>query len=165
MDLTPLEQFLTGALLDQSAGKMLLGRQIFCIRMTVIEAGTGNHAKHHSERKSQVKENGRKQMIERSYQAEFPEQRSYLKFFWLKNSKTKGKVIDLEMCIHVFGGTSSPSRSNHKLRRTTADSEKQFGSFYVDDLLKTVKTVQEAVTLISNVTGMCAAGGLNLMKI
>lgn len=69
------------------------------------------------------------------------------------------------MCTHVFGGISSLSRSNHKLRCTAADSEKQFGSFYVDDLLKTVKTVQEAVTLISNVTGMCAASGFNWMKI
>ena len=34
----------------------------------------------------------------------------------------------------------------------------------MDDLLKLVKTVQEAGTLISNVTGMCAAGVLNLAK-
>ena len=36
---------------------------------------------------------------------------------------------------------------------------------YVDDLLKSVKTVQEAVMLIDNVTRMCAIGGFNLTKL
>ena len=59
------------------------------------------------------------------------------------------------------------------MRCTSADNERQFGSeasdtlrrgFYVDDLLKSVNTVQEAVTLVRNVTGMCAAGRFNLTK-
>ena len=37
-------------------------------------------------------------------------------------------------------------------------------NFYVDDLLKSANTVQEAVTLIRNVAGMCAAAGFNLTK-
>ena len=77
------------------------------------------------------------------------------------------------MCAHVFGGTSLPSCSNCALRRTAADNERQFGSevsdtlrrnFYVDDFFKSVNTVQEAVKLIRNVTGMCTAGGFNLTK-
>ena len=37
-----------------------------------------------------------------------PEQRSYLKFLWSKNSNTGEEIFGLEMCAHVFGGTSSP---------------------------------------------------------
>ena len=29
-----------------------------------------------------------------------PEQRSYLKFLWWKNSNTREEIIDLEMCAH-----------------------------------------------------------------
>ena len=101
-----------------------------------------------------------------------PELRSYLKFLWWKNSNNREEITDLEMCAHVFGGTSLPSCSNYALGHTSADNERQFGreasdtlrSFYVDDLLKSVNTVQEAVTLIRNVTGVCAAHGFNLTK-
>ena len=77
------------------------------------------------------------------------------------------------MCAHVFGDTSLPSCSNYVLRSTAVDNERQFGSeasdtltrnSYVDDLLKSGNTVQEAVTLIRNVTGMYAAGVFNLTK-
>lgn len=78
------------------------------------------------------------------------------------------------MYTHVFGGTLSPPCSNFALRRTTAETKKLFGSgasdtlnrnIQVDDPLESVKTVQEAVTLIGNVTGMCAAGQVNLTKL
>ena len=102
-----------------------------------------------------------------------PEKRSYLKFLWWKKSNTREEIIDLEMCAHVFGGTSLPSCSNYALRCTAADNKRQFGSeasdtlrrnFYVDDLIILVNTVQEAKALIRNVTGMCAAGEFNLTK-
>lgn len=84
------------------------------------------------------------------------------------------ETVDLEMYTHVFGGTSSPPCSNSALRRTTAETKKLCGSgasdtlnrnIQVDDLLELVKTVQEAVTLIGNVTGMCATGQVNLTKL
>ena len=77
------------------------------------------------------------------------------------------------MCSYVFSSTLSPSCSNYALRRTAAYNEKQFGSegsdtlrrnFYLNDLLKSVKTIKETVILIINVAGMCAAGGSNLTK-
>ena len=51
------------------------------------------------------------------------------------------------MCVHVFGGTSSPSCSNYALKRNSIDGKDQFGleaakklqnNFYKDDLLKSV---------------------------
>ena len=57
-----------------------------------------------------------------------PEQRSYLRFLWWKNSNTKEEIIDLKMCAHVSGSTSLPSCSNYALRCTASDNERQFRS-------------------------------------
>lgn len=102
-----------------------------------------------------------------------PEQRNFLRLLWWKDSDFRKKIIDHEMCVHLFGGTSSPSCSNYAVKRTAADNQKEFGklaadtlrkNFYVDDLLKSVKTIKEAIELIRNVINMCAAGGFNLTK-
>ena len=74
------------------------------------------------------------------------------------------------MCVHVFGGTSSPGCCNYALRKTAIDNEVRYGedayqtlltSFYVDDFLKSLET---AIRLIRNVTAMCQTGGFNLTK-
>ena len=61
------------------------------------------------------------------------------------------------MCVHLFGAVSSPSRSNYALKRTAVDNSSSFGldasetvmkNFYVDDLLKSVKSEEYAVDLI-----------------
>ena len=102
-----------------------------------------------------------------------PEQRSYLRFLWWKDIETKDEIADFEMCAHVFGGTSSPSCSNYALKRTAVDNEDKFGeaasntlkkNFYVDDLLKSLPTVEDTINLVSDVIKMCAAGGFNLTK-
>ena len=76
------------------------------------------------------------------------------------------------MCVHVFGGTSSPSCSNYALKRTAVDGKTNFGkeaaetlqnSFYVDDL-KSVDDEDKAIKLIKEVKAMCASGGFRLTK-
>jgi len=37
-------------------------------------------------------------------------------------------------------------------------------NFYVDDMLKSVPTYQDAIELVNNVKAMCHAGGFNLTK-
>ena len=83
------------------------------------------------------------------------------------------KLIDHEMCVHVFGGTSSPSCRNYVLKRTSIDGEDQFGkaatktlqdNFYVDDLLKSLDNEKEAIKRIKNVKAMCESGGFKLTK-
>ena len=80
--------------------------------------------------------------------------------------------MDHEMCVHVFGGTSSPSFSNCALKRTSIDGKDQFGSeaakilqnnFCVDDL-KLVEQEDQAIQLIKNVKAVCSSGGFNLIK-
>ena len=77
------------------------------------------------------------------------------------------------MCVHVFGGTSSPSCSNYALEKTSIDGKDQFGleaaktlqnNFYVDDLLKSVAQEDQAIQLIKNVKAMCSSGGFKLTK-
>ena len=77
------------------------------------------------------------------------------------------------MCIHVFGGASSPGCCNYSLKKTAIDNEAQFGpeaakilmrNFYVNDLLKSTPDGQSAISLIKAVTKMCKAGGSKLGK-
>ena len=91
---------------------------------------------------------------------------------WQDGNLSK-KLIDHEMCVHVFGGTSSPSCRNYVLKRTSIDGEDQFGkaatktlqdNFYVDDLLKSLDNEKEAIKLIKNVKAMCESGGFKLTK-
>ena len=50
------------------------------------------------------------------YQVQVPkEQRSILRFLWWEDSNLGGDLLDYEMCVHVFGGTSSPGCCNYAL--------------------------------------------------
>ena len=51
------------------------------------------------------------------------EHRSLLHFLWWQDGNLSKKLIDHEICVHVFGGTSSPSYSNYVLKRTSIDGE------------------------------------------
>ena len=110
-----------------------------------------------------------------SYQVKVPvSQRSYLRYLWWKEGDINSEIADHEMCAYLFGAVSSPSSSsNYALKRTPVDNSSSFGidasetvtkNFYIDDLLKSVKSEEYAVDLIKRVTEMCAAGGFNLTK-
>ena len=77
------------------------------------------------------------------------------------------------MRAHVFGGSSSPSCSNFALRRTPMDNEELYGkdvatilerNFYVDDMLKSFPTAEEAITVIKQVKDLYSNGDFNLTK-
>eukprot|EP00112_Aurelia_sp_Birch-Aquarium-sp1_P003949 Seg1448.3 transcript_id=Seg1448.3/GoldUCD/mRNA.D3Y31 product="hypothetical protein" protein_id=Seg1448.3/GoldUCD/D3Y31 len=109
------------------------------------------------------------------YQVRVPEdQRSYLRFLWWPERNLEAEPIDYEMCVHLFGGISSPSCSNFALRRTADDLEEEFGreaamtlkrNFYVDEMLKSKECSSSSIALISNICKMCASGGFNLIKL
>jgi len=72
------------------------------------------------------------------------------------------------MTVHLFSAASSPGCANLALKTTAEDNEKNLGTetaeflsknFYVDDGLKSVKTVEEAICLIDK-SKMCKRGGL-----
>ena len=84
------------------------------------------------------------------YQVKVPEsQRPYLRYLWWKEGNINSKIVDHELCAHLFGAVSSPSSSNYALKRTAIDNSSSFDvdasetvmkNFYVDDLLKSVKS-------------------------
>ena len=99
--------------------------------------------------------------------------RNLLCFLWWQDGDLRKEPVDHEMCVHVFGGISSPSCSNYALKRTSIDGKDQFGleavktlqnNFYVDDLLKLVAQEEQAIQLIKNVKAMCLSGGFKLTK-
>ena len=78
------------------------------------------------------------------------------------------------MRAHVFGGSSSPSCSNFALRRTLIDNDELYGkvvatilerNFYIDDMLKSFPTAEEAITVIKQVKDLCSNGDFNLTKL
>ena len=77
------------------------------------------------------------------------------------------------MNIHVFGATSSPGCSNYALKKTSTDYKDVYGfqasetlqrNFYVDDLLKSVKSEEQVIKLIEKIKPMCKSEGFNLTK-
>ena len=104
------------------------------------------------------------------FQVGVPEERQdFLRFLWQENHNLKGEPVDHQMCVHVFGGTSSPSCCNYALKRTSIENEIEFGeeaakslrtNFYVDDMLKQVKNEDMAIKLAKDIIGMCERGGL-----
>ena len=108
------------------------------------------------------------------YQVRIPKcQQSMLRFLWWEGSNFNNQPTDHQICVHVFGGTSSPCCCNYALKRTAIDKEIQFGpeapktlmrNFYVDDLLKSTPNAQSAISLLKTVRKMCKAGGFKLDK-
>ena len=61
------------------------------------------------------------------------------------------------MLVHIFGGKDSPSCANYAVRRTASDHGSKFDeavvecvnrSFYMNDLLKSIETEEEAISII-----------------
>ena len=66
---------------------------------------------------------------------------------------------------------SSPSVAGYALRKTAADNVSVYGeavvnavlkNFYVDDLCKSEKTVDQTIEMIANIGDLVASGGFNL---
>ena len=99
------------------------------------------------------------------------EHKSLLNILWQKDGYLSNPPIDYKMGRHAFDGVSSPICSNYALKKTADDNKLNYGpeaadtlkeSFYVDDMLKSVASVSEAIILIKNVRRMCVAGGFRL---
>lgn len=108
------------------------------------------------------------------YQVKVPEEhRDVLRFLWWAEDDTSKEPQEYRMTVHLFGAASSPGCSNFALKTAADDNEESLGSapaeflrrdFYVDDGLKSVPTVEEAVDLVKSVKEMCKQGGFNLHK-
>ena len=75
--------------------------------------------------------------------------------------------------MHLFGAVSSPACAYYALRCTADDNEDECGvrtadtlrrNFYVDDVLKSGSTDDEAFKLAKDIKAVCENGGFNLTK-
>ena len=55
-----------------------------------------------------------------------PDDRNALRFLWRTDGDLSKQADEVQMTVHLFGGTSSPSCANFALRKTTDDNEGDF---------------------------------------
>ena len=103
-----------------------------------------------------------------------PDHRNLLRFLWFKDNDINGPIVQYRMTVHVFGARSSPSVVNFALKsaadkfktdETQVAAEFIQNDFYVDDGIKSVNTVDEAITLLKNSQELCKQGGFHLHKV
>ena len=77
------------------------------------------------------------------------------------------------MLVHIFGAVSSPSCANFALKKTAIDNSSKYGKeveksisndFYVDDMLKSVATEDEAIKIAKEIKDALSEGGFKLTK-
>ena len=88
-----------------------------------------------------------------------------LRFLWWPQGDRSEAPRTYRMTVHLFGGTWSPSCCTYAMHRTVQDYAHQFSktacetvrrNFYVDDCLKSVNTVEEAVALTKELKALLA---------
>jgi hypothetical protein len=77
------------------------------------------------------------------------------------------------MLVRFFGARSSPCVANFGVQKTADDNKDDFPikvhrtvykNFYVDNLSKSVKSIEEAKVLVKGLMELCARDGFNLTK-
>ena len=95
--------------------------------------------------------------------------RKLLQFFWRKNDR----LIELMLLNrHIFGAKSSPTGANFALQQCAKDFKEEFldasrvvlSSFYMDELLVSVDSIEKAKALSSELQKLLTKGSLNLTK-
>ena len=101
-----------------------------------------------------------------------PSDTDALRFLWWPGS-IDDIPEDYKMLVHIFGAKSSPCCANKALSMTAQDNERKYSpevirtvrrNFYVDDVLKSVPSTEQAVHLTSDLTKLLKEGGFRLTK-
>ena len=108
------------------------------------------------------------------YQVKVPvDQRDLLRFLWWPGGDVDQNIIECRMYAHIFGATSSPAVAKFALRKTALDNATSFSplavetvhrSFYVDDCLRSVYSVEEAIDLSAELRALTQKGGFRLTQ-
>ncbi|XP_042227704.1 uncharacterized protein LOC121870030 [Homarus americanus] len=101
-----------------------------------------------------------------------PEHRDALRFLWWENGNLSREPVTYRMKVHIFGGVWSPSCATYTLRHTFQDHRSEFPdmvaqaevNFYVDDLLMSLDSSNEASMLACQLRILLACGGFRLTK-
>ena len=101
-----------------------------------------------------------------------PHDADALRFLWWDTTLSQPPK-EYQMLVHIFGATSSPCCANRALRQTANDNKDQYDpeviktvhrNFYVDDVLKSVPTIERAIWLAEQLTKLLREGGFHLTK-
>ena len=94
--------------------------------------------------------------------------RDVLRFLWRNED---GDIKRYRMTSHIFGGIWCASSATHALQQTAEHSSYPTtirnlvtSSFYVDDLLVSVRSTDDPQLLMDNTLAMLQQGGFNLTK-
>ena len=88
-----------------------------------------------------------------------PKDSDVLRFLWWPNGDLSREMEEYRMVKHLFGATSSPSIANFCLQKTVELHGREFEAdtvetvkrnMYVDDLMKSKSTKEEAIVLVSH---------------
>ena len=98
---------------------------------------------------------------------------SCLRFLWYLGGDIIKDPEEYQMLVHLFSGVWSPSCAAFALRKPAEDNvgkfdddiiETVFRNFYVDDLLKSVKSSEDAVRIYTQTSKLLFHGGFHLTK-
>ena len=101
-----------------------------------------------------------------------PEDSDALRLLWWEDSDLE-KLSEFQMTTHSFGATDSPSCANFCLKKAAEDHKGRFSDeavsvvdndFYIDDFVKSVRTVSKASSLADEVTCLLSEAGFRLTK-
>ena len=96
-----------------------------------------------------------------------------LRFLWKDDISSAGPPDTYQMLVHIFGAKDSPACANYALKRIARDNAEKFGSsayetvmrnFYVDDMLKSVNSEEDAISLSRDLISMLQSGSFRLTK-
>ncbi|KAL4230450.1 hypothetical protein ACF0H5_010832 [Mactra antiquata] len=98
--------------------------------------------------------------------------RNFLRFLWWEDGDITTKPLEYRMRVHLFGAASSPGCANYGLKYLAKNQSTVFpcasefiqNDFYVDDGLTSVRTENEACSLINDARQLCLNGGIRLHK-
>jgi hypothetical protein len=86
-----------------------------------------------------------------------PKDNDAFRFLWWPDGDLSKEPKDYQMLVYLFGATSSPSCASYALKKTATDNQGEFDiqmidtlnrNFYVDDCLKSVPSVENALTIV-----------------
>ena len=101
-----------------------------------------------------------------------PKDTDALRFLWSDGDRQKPPE-EYKMLVHIFGAKSSPCCANRASKETAHDNEMKYSklvttvvrrNFYVDDLLKSTATVEQAINLSLKLISLLQEGGFRLTK-
>ncbi|XP_068692701.1 uncharacterized protein [Montipora foliosa] len=101
-----------------------------------------------------------------------PEDADALRFLWW-DAAPRQPPKEYKMLVDIFSATSSPCCANRALRQTADDNKGRYSpevimtiyrNFYVDDVLKSVPTTDQAIWLAEQLTKLLREGGFHLTK-